>query len=131
MKQLLVSGLAIFLLASSTPRPAEVLSVSPPEESKQTHVEYVGAELSPREGEGVTGGSLQFLVDRVDVTNLSTIGNTRDGCLISPECRPPSHAGIIYYTPNGLEPGPHHAELRFQTKEGKEKSYSWTFFVSP
>ena len=116
------------VIVPATPRPTPVLSVSPPEESRQTGVRSVGVELAPKEGEGVAGGSLQLLIDGVDVTSLAEIANTRDGCLVSPDCSPPSGGGI-YYTPNGLEPGLHHALIRFQTKEGKTKSYTWSFSI--
>lgn len=116
------------VIVPATPRPTPVLSVSPPEESRQTGVRSVGVELAPKEGEGVAGGSLQLLIDGVDVTSLAEIANTRDGCLVSPDCSPPSGGGI-YYTPNGLEPGLHQALTRFQTKEGETKSYTWSFSI--
>lgn len=122
MKPLLVSFLGLFLIASSTPRPAQLLSVFPPEESTQTHVRYVSADVSEP-------SSLQLFVDGVDVTSLSKIANTRDGCIpANPGCPPPSQGGI-YYTPNGLEPGSHHAQISFQTKQGKTMSYIWSFSI--
>lgn len=127
MKQLLVSGLSLLLLASATARPAELLQVSPPEESIQTDVQYVGALFELGDESEIT--SVQLLVDGVNVTNLSTIGSTRDGCFPpSRGCPAPSQAGISY-TPNGLEPGLHYAEIRLNTQENSMKSYQWSFSI--
>jgi hypothetical protein len=90
-------------------------------------VRYIGASLELGKKSEVS--SLQLFVDGVDVTKLSRIGSTRDGCLpVNPGCLPPSHAEI-HYAPNNLEPGIHSAEVRLLIKDGKAKSYAWSFSI--
>jgi hypothetical protein len=120
MNRLPVTLLSLLLMASSAPRPAQLLEVFPPEESTQTYVQYVAAALSFRLGEEADPTSVQLFVDGVDVTTQSQIGNTRDW--------PISHLEIGY-TPNFSETGTHRAEVRFRTLDGKTKSYSWSFSI--
>ncbi|MBD1839692.1 hypothetical protein H6F78_13300 [Coleofasciculus sp. FACHB-64] len=120
MNQLSGTLLSLLLMASSAPRPAQLLQVFPPEESTQTYVQYVAAALSFKLGEQADPRSVQLFVDGVDVTSQSRIGNTRDW--------PISHLEIGY-TPNFSESGTHHAEVRFRTLDGKTKSYRWSFSV--
>jgi hypothetical protein len=118
-----------FSVASVTPRPPQIQSVSPPEELTQTEVRYVGANFEFQLGEGVNPSSMQLFLDGVDVTNQSEISSTRDGCTeVSPTCPPPSSGGI-FYTLNRLEPGTHQVEIRFQTLNGTPQSYKWSFSV--
>ncbi|BAZ51406.1 hypothetical protein NIES4103_40550 [Nostoc sp. NIES-4103] len=120
MKQLSATVLSFFLMASSAPKPPQLLAVFPAKESTQNSVEYIGAALNFRLGENAGPTSVQLLVNEVDVTKQSQIGGTRDW--------PPSKY-VIRYTPNSLEPGTHHAELRFQTTNGTKEFYRWSFSI--
>lgn len=102
--------------------PPQLLKVFPPEESTQSYVPSIGANLNFKLGEGGDLGSLQLFVDGVDVTPQSRIANTRDW--------PSSHVEISY-TPNFSEAAIHCTEVRFQTLEGKTISHNWCFSVKP
>lgn len=101
MKQLSVTLLSLLLMASSTPRPPQLLGVLPPEGSTQTYVEGVAAALSFTAEEEADLRSFQLFVDGVDVTTKAQIGSTRD--------EGPSSLGITY-APEGFQPGIHHAD---------------------
>jgi hypothetical protein len=120
MRSLFITFLSIWLMAGAIPRPPQVIEVYPCEDSTQTYMQYVGARLNFRLGEKADYSSLRLFIDGVDVTNQSRIGGTRDV--------PPSRWGIGY-TSNLSKPGKHHAEIRFQSKNGEIKSYSWSFLV--
>lgn len=128
MKQLLASCVGL-LIASATPQPVEVLQVFPPDQSTQTYVKTFGVALSPQEGEGVAPSSIQLLIDGVDVTSLAEFNGTRDGCIFLPKCHQPPSLVTLGYTPNSLPPGTHQAEIRFRTRDGRPKSYHWSFTV--
>lgn len=101
-------------------RPNHVKEVFPSEGSTQTSVPYVGAQLSFTAIEPAVLSEFQLFVDGVDVTTQSRISSTRDSA--------PSNASI-YYTPKNLQPGTHHALVRFQIKNGRMISYNWSFSV--
>ncbi|MEW6493970.1 MAG: hypothetical protein AB1589_15875 [Cyanobacteriota bacterium] len=102
--------------------PPQLLKVFPLEESAQSYVQSIGANLNFKLGEGGDLGSLHLFVDGVDVTPQARIANTRDW--------PSSHVEISY-TPNFSEPATHCAEVRFQTLEGKTISHHWCFSIKP
>jgi len=102
--------------------PPQLLKLFPPEESTQSYVQSIGANLNFTLGEGGDLGTLHLFVDGVDVTPQARIANTRDS---------PSSNVEISYTPNFSEPASHCAEVRFQTLEGKTISHNWCFSVEP
>lgn len=120
MKQFAITFLSILLMACLAPRPPQVDEVFPREQSTNTHVQTVSAQLNFKKGEKVAPGSLQLFIDGVDVTSQAKIVSTRDW--------PPSHIEISYKL-NGSEPGIYSAEVRFQTQEGRTNSYSWPFSI--
>jgi hypothetical protein len=113
---------SVLLVAMGGRRPFQVVKVFPPEGSTPAQVEAIGAELDFTKGEGADPASLQLFVDGADVTPQSTITLTRDW--------PPSFVSISF-TPTGLQPGAHRAEVRFRTEEGSTLPYAWTFAIKP
>ncbi|MCC5616192.1 hypothetical protein LC605_14170 [Nostoc sp. CHAB 5836] len=120
MKQVSPILLSFLLMASSAPRPPQLLEVFPAENLAQTSVEFVGAALNFSLGEEAERGSVQLFVDGVDVTKQAQISGTRDW---------PQSYYKISYTPNSFELGIHCAEIRFRTTDGTTKSYSWSFSI--
>ncbi len=120
MKSLFINFLSVLLMACVTPRLPQVIEVYPSEDSTQTSVQYIGAKLNFQLGEEADYGSLQLFIDGVDVTNKSRVGGTRD--------MPPSRWRIGYKI-DFSKPGNHRAEIRFHSKDGTIKSYSWSFSV--
>lgn len=107
-------------MACVTPRLPQIVKVYPLEDSTQTSVEYVGARLNFKLGEEADHNSLQLFIDGVDVTKQSWQVGSRDA---------PSSKWRIAYTVNFSKPGKHRAEIRFKSKDGTIKSYSWSFSV--
>ncbi|MBW4667617.1 MAG: hypothetical protein KME60_09320 [Cyanomargarita calcarea GSE-NOS-MK-12-04C] len=120
MKQVSAILLSFLLMASSVPRPPQLLEVFPAENSVQTSVQFVGAALNFRLGEEAERGSVQLFFDGIDVTKQARIGGTRDW---------PQSYYKISYTPNSWKLGIHCAEIRFRTIDGTTKSYSWSFSI--
>ena len=112
----------IACLMPQSSRPDQILNVSPTERSTQAKVQYISAQVS-------RPTSLLLFVDGINVTMLSRIGNTRDGCIPAVNGCPPPSYGIVSYRPSGLKSGTHYVEVRYQTKAGKTIPYTWSFFV--
>jgi len=112
-------ALAAVVLATTAAIPAQVLRVFPPDGSTPAQVGAVGAELDLTRGQAGDASSLRLWVDGVDVTALSRVTQTRDS--------PPSFVSITY-TPTGLPPGLHRAEVRFDAG-GSTLTHAWTFTV--
>ncbi len=120
MKQVSAILLSFLLMASSAPRPTQLLKVFPAENSAQTSVQFVGAALNFTLGEEAERGSMQLFVDGVDVTKQARISGTRDW---------PQSYYKISYTPSSFQLGIHCAEIRFRTTDNTTKSYSWYFSI--
>jgi hypothetical protein len=136
MRSYLVSLLFFFFLLSILPskvsateaskdlcslsRPAEIITVIPPEKSIRSSVSSVGADFRFTPQRKAEIGSFQLFLDGRDITSNSRFSSTRDEL--------PSRAVISSESKISQE-GTHRAEVRFQTKDGSNICYRWTFQV--
>lgn len=120
MKQLGTTFLSVFLMASSAPRPPQLLTVFPEDKSTQTSVQFVGAALNFKLGQEADTSSVKLYVNEIDVTKQARISGTRDV---------PQSYYKISYTLNSSQSGIHRAAISFRTKDDTIKSYSWSFTI--
>ncbi len=100
-------------------RPAYVMQVFPSENSIQSSINSISADLNfAQEQIQVELSSIQLILNGVDVTSQTRIAGTRN--------YPPSSLTMEHVIPH-LKSGKYSAEILFRTKNGKSQSYKWSF----